>query len=115
MFKELKESLKSENIDDSKSLKNTHEERMEELVKRYDPYGELHKPVEYIRNSPGSWFTCLLYPGMEPTNNLAEQAIREHMVIRKIIGTFRLENGSQNYQYIAFLLSTWNLNAKACL
>ena len=38
MFKELKESLKSENIDDSKSLKITYEERMEELVKSYDPY-----------------------------------------------------------------------------
>ena len=48
MFKELKKSLKSENIDDSKSLKNTHEERMEELVKRYDPYRELYKPVEHI-------------------------------------------------------------------
>ena len=46
MFKELKESLKSENIDDSKSLKITYEERMEELVKSYDPYWELYKPVE---------------------------------------------------------------------
>ncbi|EQD60876.1 hypothetical protein B1A_09935, partial [mine drainage metagenome] len=71
--------------------------------------GELHKPVEYIRNGLGNWFTCLLYPGMEPTNNLAEQAIREHVVIRKIIGTFRSESGSQNYQYIASLLSTWRL------
>ena len=46
---------------------------------------------------------------MEPTNNLAEQAIREHVVIRKIIGTFRSEQGSQNYQYISFLLATWRL------
>ena len=38
MFKELKESLKSENIDDRKSMKNTYEKRMEELVKSYDPY-----------------------------------------------------------------------------
>ena len=48
MFKELKKSLKPENIDDSKSMKNTHEERMEELAKRHDPYGELYKPVEHI-------------------------------------------------------------------
>ncbi|MDP2845234.1 MAG: transposase, partial [Candidatus Methanoperedens sp.] len=32
----------------------------------------------------GSLHTCLLYPGMEPTNNLAEQAIREHVIMRKI-------------------------------
>ena len=84
MFKELKKSLKSENIDDSKSLKNTHEERMEELVKRYDPYRELHKPVEYIRNGIGLWFTCLIYLKMNPTNNPAKKAISEHVAIRKI-------------------------------
>ena len=113
MFKELKESLKSENMDERKSMKITFEKRMEELVKRYDPYGELHKPVEYIKNGLGSWFTCLLYPGMELTNNLAEQEIQEHVVIRKIIGTFRSESGSQNYQYIASLLSTWRLQNKS--
>ena len=59
--------------------------------------------------------TCLIYLEMEPKNNLAEQAIREHVVIREIIGTFRSESGSQNYPYIASLLSAWNLNAKACL
>jgi transposase len=112
IFKELKESLKSENMDDRRSMKGKLDGRMEEIVKRYDAYGELHKPVEYIRNGLGSWFTCLLYPGMEPTNNLAEQAIREHVVIRKIIGTFRSEGGSQNYQYIASLLSTWRLKGQ---
>ena len=109
MFKELKESLKSENMDQRKAMKIAFDMRMEDLVKRYDQYMDLHKPVEYIKNDLGSWFTCLLYPGMEPTNNLAEQAIREHVVIRKIIGTFRSESGSQNYQYIASLLSTWRL------
>ena len=64
-------------------MKSPFDIRMEDLVKRYDQYKDLHKPVEYIRNGLGSCFTCLLYPGMEPTNNLAEQAIREHVVIRK--------------------------------
>lgn len=113
IFRELKESLKSGNMDERKSMKEKFDTGMEDLVKRYDPYEELHKPVEYIRNGLGSWFTCLLYPGMEPTNNLAEQAIREHVVIRKIIGTFRSENGSQNYQYISSLLSTWRLQGKS--
>jgi len=113
MFGELKESLKSENMDDRRSMKEKYDTRMEEIMKRYDSFSELHKPVEYIRNGLGSWFTCLLYPGMEPTNNLAEQAIREHVVIRKIIGTFRSEEGSQNYQYISSLLSTWRLQGKS--
>jgi transposase len=50
---------------------------------------------------------------MEPTNNVPEQAIREHVVIRKIIGTFRSESGSQNYQHIVSLLSTWRLQNKS--
>ena len=33
--------------------------------------------------------------------------------IRKIIGTFRSESGSQNYQYIASLLSTWRLQGRS--
>ena len=113
MFGELKESLKSEDMDDRRSMKEKYDTRIEEIVKRYDPISELHKPIEYIRNGLGSWFTCLLYKGMEPTNNLAEQAIREHVVIRKIIGTFRSEGGSQNYQYISSLLSTWRLQGKS--
>ncbi|MFG1545046.1 MAG: IS66 family transposase [Thermoplasmataceae archaeon] len=113
MFSDLEEALKSEDMDRRKAMKITFDTRMEDLVKRYDQYVDLHKPVEYIRNGLGSWFTCLLYPGMEPTNNLAEQAIHEHVVIRKIIGTFRSESGSQNYQYIASLLSTWRLQGRS--
>jgi transposase len=113
LFGELKEALKSKDMDQRKAMKMVFDGKMDDIVKRYDPYGGLHKPVEYIRNGLGSWFTCLLYPGMEPTNNLAEQAIREHVVIRKIIGTFRSESGSQNYQYISSLLSTWRLQGKS--
>ena len=109
IFGELKESLKSEDMNYRTSMKTAFDSRMEDLVRRYDSHQDLHKPVEYIRNGLGSWFTCLLYPGMQPANNLAEQAIREHVVIRKIIGTFRSESGSQNYQYISSLLATWRL------
>ena len=109
IFGELKESLKFEDMKQRNAMKDVFDQKMRELVVKYDPYPELHKPVEYIRNGLGSWFTCLLYKGMEPTNNLAEQAIREHVVIRKIIGTFRSEEGSQNYQYISSLLATWRL------
>jgi len=72
MFRELKTSLESKNMDECRSMNITFEKRMGELVEHYDPYEELHKPVEYIRKGLGSWFTCLLYPGMESTNNLAE-------------------------------------------
>ena len=82
------------------------------LEERYGQFEELKKPVTYIRNGLGSWYTCVLHPGMEPTNNLGEQAMREHVIIRKIIGCFRSENGAANYQYIASLLASWRLQNK---
>ncbi len=66
----------------------------------------------YIRNGLGYWYTCLLYPGMEPTDNLSEQVIREHVLMRKIIGAFRSQNGAEYYQYIASVFATWRLQGK---
>ncbi len=85
---------------------------MKDLVEKYSKYEDIQKPLTYISNGLGKWYTCLLYPGMEPTNNLGEQAIREHVIIRKIIGCFRSENGAENYQYIASLLASWRLQGK---
>jgi transposase len=45
-------------------------------------------------------------------NNLGEQAMREQVIMRKIIGCFRSEKGAENYQYIASLLATWRLQGK---
>jgi transposase len=110
MFTELKTLLESNPpMNVREEAKQRLDGVMEKLVEEYSGYTELSKPVTYIRNGLGHWYTCLLYPGMEPTNNLGEQAIREHVLMRKIIGTFRSENGSQNYQYIASLLATWKL------
>jgi len=112
-FKELKEKLgKDLSISKRIGKKTLFDNEMESLVDRYRGFEELKKPLTYIRNGLGKWYTCLLYPGMEPTNNLGEQAMREHVIIRKIIGCFRSENGAKNYQYIASLLASWKLQEK---
>jgi len=85
---------------------------LQKIVAKYIQYPDVRVKVQYIENGLGCWYTCLLYPGMQPTNNLAEQAIREHVIMRKIIGTFRSEKGPENYQYIASLLATWKLQGK---
>lgn len=113
MFKDLREFIDSDpSMEQRKEQKDIWDREIEDLVKRFSRNKKLSKPLKYIENGLGNWFTCLLYPGMEPTNNLGEQAIRENVIIRKIIGTFRSENGSQYYQYIASLLSTWRLKGK---
>lgn len=112
-YKALKEFLDEKPpMDERIRQKETFEKELEGVVHRYGKFDELRKPMTYIKNGLGSWYTCLLYPGMEPTNNLGEQAMREHVIMRKIIGCFRSENGAENYQYIASLLATWRLQGK---
>ncbi len=43
MFKKLKKSLESEDIDQRRSVKVEFDRSMDDIVKRYDPHGELHK------------------------------------------------------------------------
>lgn len=112
-FKKLNKFLdKDPPMEERKEVKEQWDREMEELVEEFEGYKELEKPLTYIRNGLGQWYTCLLYPGMEPTNNLGEQAMREHVLMRKIIGAFRSEKGAENYQYIASLLATWQLQGK---
>jgi len=112
-FKELRMFLDEDHpIEERVSQKAIFEKKLEDIVDKFDGFDELKKPLTYIKNGLGCWYTCMLYPGMEPTNNLGEQAIREHVILRKIIGCFRSENGAENYQYIASLLADWRLQGK---
>lgn len=114
-YKALKELLGKDppaSVEERKQQKEVWDREMAELVEQFSKFKELGKPLTYIRNGLGDWYTCLLYPGMEPTNNLSEQVIREHVLIRKIIGTFRSGKGAEYYQYIASMFATWRLQGK---
>jgi transposase len=113
IFDGLKEFIEqNHNSDERIKQKVKLDNQLARLVTKYKQYPELKKAITYLENGLGNWFTCLLYPGMEPTNNLAEQTIRESVIYRKIIGAFRSESGSQNYQFIASLLASWKLQGK---
>ncbi len=88
------------------------DQELEDLVDKYIEIPEVRTKAQYIKNGIDSWHTCLLHPGMQPTNNLAEQAIREHVIQRKIIGCFRSTRGPENYERIASVLATWRLQGK---
>lgn len=109
-FKKLRDFLdRDPSIEERREKKAIFEKELGAVVAKYSEFKELKKPLTYIKNGFGHWYTCMLYPGMEPTNNLGEQAMREHVIMRKIIGCFRSENGAENYQYIASLLATCRL------
>lgn len=70
-------------------------------------YKELRKFAIKISNGLEYFFTRLLNPKIEPTNNIAERALREHVVIRKIIGTLRNEKGTTIHETIMTMFATW--------
>ncbi len=112
-FKKLRDFLdRDHSIEERREKKAVFEKELEAVAAKYSEFKELEKPLTYLKNGFGCWYTSMLYPGMEPTNNLGEQAMREHVIMRKIIGCFRSENGAENYQYIASLLATCRLQGK---
>jgi len=72
--------------------------RMKRLVEMDYRSKAAKKFAEKIGNGFDYWFTFVLNPGVEPTNNIAEGAIREHVVHRKIIGTLRNEKGMRIHE-----------------
>ena len=70
---------------------------------------KVKKFVRKIRNGFDYWFTFIINPGVEPTNNRAERALRPHVVLRKILGTLRNNKGTSIHERIMTTLATWGL------
>jgi transposase len=76
------------------------------IVKEY-ANEKVRKLIGKISNGFEYWFTFVIHPGVEPTNNRAERAIREHVVLRKILGTLRNSKGTSIHERIMTVLATW--------
>ena len=63
--------------------------------------------VEKIRRGFGHWFSFVVVEGLAATNNVAENALREGVVQRKIFGTLRNEKGTHIYETLLTLTTTW--------
>ena len=110
LFEEIKRYNLSSHTPEERLIKYeemTHQ--LKEIIDYYSQYTELEKVVNYIKFNLKNWFTCIKVEGVEPTNNFAEQAIREPVMVRKIIGAFRSETGKENYETLASLIASWQL------
>ena len=63
--------------------------------------------VSKVRRGFPYWFSFVVVEGLEPTNNVAENALREGVVQRKIFGTLRNEKGTCIYETLLTLITTW--------
>ena len=83
--------------------------KLQKVVVDYRKYEECESVAKYIDFHIESWFTCIKIAGVQPTNNYAEQAIRETVLVRKIIGAFRSMKGTSTYETLASLIATWQM------
>ena len=68
---------------------------------------KVQKFIGKISNGFEYWFTFIINPGVEPTNNRAERALRPQVVLRKILGTLRNDKGTSIHERIMTTLATW--------
>jgi transposase len=76
------------------------------ILKEYS-IEKVRKFIGKINNGFDYWFTFIINPGVEPTNNRAERALRPHVVLRKILGTLRNDKGTSIHERIMTTLATW--------
>lgn len=84
------------------------------LLRRYETsrWESRRKVGQYFRNDWGSWLTFLKRPGVEPTHNRGERALREAAVIRKIVRTLRKASGAEVFARLLSVLGTWKLRGE---
>lgn len=93
-------------------LKTKLEQETLHITDALDGHKEYRKFAVKLRNAIPHLFTCIIHLFVEPTNNIAERALRELIVIRKIIGGLRRECGARTLETIASMLATWKQQGK---
>ncbi len=82
---------------------------LDSWVQVYGHYTKMRDLVTKVKNGKNYWFTCVLYPEVEPTNNRAERGIRKFVILEKIMGCLRSEQGKKTTQIMLSLFGTWRL------
>ena len=95
-----------------RKLKEKCEDELRRWLDVTKPYKKLKTVRTKIENGFENWFTCIIHPEVEPTNNRAERRLREQVVIRKITGTLRNEKGTTANEVMMSLITTWKQQNK---
>jgi len=107
LYRRLNEPEDKPPPEEAEGLVEEAKKEMVELAGR--PYGteEARRFAGKVLNGLEYWFTFLMVPGVEPTNNRAERALRESVVQRKIMGCFRNGKGTWIYETVMAVLASW--------
>ncbi len=111
-FKKMFETIKATrekppSLREREGIRDKLKLEMEQIIEQINAYTEFRKFATKVRNGIAYWFTCLINLLVEPTNNIAERALRELVVQRKIIGGLRREKGANIMQTVMSMITTW--------
>jgi transposase len=108
MFVGLQSWLETDPTDRERAQMHRVAQRgLETLVERSDTDGPVATLLGKIDGGIDHWLTFVGEPAVSPTNNAAENALREPVVLRKIIGTLRNDRGMFVHETVLSLLATW--------
>jgi hypothetical protein len=80
--------------------------KIESLIERSVPDGPVATLLGKIKRGLDHWLTFIGEPAVSPPNNAAENALREPVVLRNIIGTPRNDRGNFERETLLSLLAT---------
>jgi len=111
-LKEIYESLtdalaKDPPLEIRSRLWQSARETLQHWINKEYSAAKAQKFIGKISNGFDYWFTFILNPGVEPTNNRAERALRPQVVLRKILGMLLNDNGASIHERIMTTFATW--------
>jgi transposase len=116
IFKDAKEALKQLGTEDERN--STYAAFVDRLkgfaTKGWQHYDVIRLAKRTLKYSD-ELFTFILMPGVEPTNNRAERALRPCVVQNKIWGCHRTEDGAKNRDILMSVIGTMKQQGKSIL
>lgn len=112
LFKSAKEASKLKSLHEREKNYKFHINQMKHLILICKSHKSLRKFAKTIENGLNSWFTAILEPEIEFTNNRAERELREPIVLRKISGGFQAQSGAKSFEVIMSLIMTFKKQGK---
>lgn len=80
--------------------------KLQDIVKHYEQFPEIKDAVGHVRNAADQAFTFMKYEHTSPTNNIAEQAMREIVKHRVMRVLFRTWEGIETFVTIMSVIET---------
>lgn len=114
IYKDAKEAVKQLGTEEERcSMYAAFVERLKNFASKGWQHYDIRRLAKRALKYSGELFTFVLIPGIEPTNNSAERALRPCVVQNKIWGCHRTNKGAKNRDILMSVIGTMKLQGKS--